>query len=210
MRSPRTGRHCTPLIAVALTLTAAIAGCAHVTTGEAAPAPRITAPPDDPTTTTRAAGPPSSSSAASPPGSSSSSSSPSSAGGPLTAVSPCALVGDQDRAQLGLRSSPRQRTLGYSRSCEFSEDEADLLVGVAIFDTLGPDKDVGGAQGRRAVAPIGRHQAQRWMFAGLCTFSLAVSATSTVDATAEDIDGDEARSCDTALLLARLVEPKLP
>jgi hypothetical protein len=119
-------------------------------------------------------------------------------------------LNDQDRAQLGLKSAPKEQTLGYGRSCRFIEVAARLVIDVGIFDELGLDKEIAGAKNRRPVPTVGNHQAQEYMFGSNCTFTMGVGAKSTVDASAGDIDGNDTRACEVAMKVAQLVEPKLP
>jgi hypothetical protein len=81
---------------------------------------------------------------------------------------------------------------------------------VGIFDKLGLDKEIAGATDRRPVPPVGRHQAQQWMFSDTCVVTMAVGPSSSVDAAVIDSDHNDQRSCEIAMKLARLVEPKLP
>jgi hypothetical protein len=103
----------------------------------------------------------------------------------------------------------KEQKLGKARACSF-EDAPDFDLGVAIFDDLSID-DV--AAVNREVKPlpnIGRHRAVQ-SIGGIdtCGVSIEVTKTSRVD-TLGTAGGDERKSCDIALRVAKLVEPKLP
>jgi hypothetical protein len=178
-----------------LALAMVVTGCSQATPGQASPGTRVTTTASMPTTATGTARPTRTSRAT--------------ANGPLAGTSPCELVSDADRTRLGLGRASEEGTEAYARYCQFTAVE--FTAAVNIYDELGPDKQADGAKGRKPVPTVGRHDAQQWIHAGgTCVVSIATSTTSTVDATVTDIDGNDQRSCDAAMKLAQVVEPKLP
>jgi hypothetical protein len=80
---------------------------------------------------------------------------------------------------------------------------------VAVFDTRGI-KDVVASGQIKQVPKIGRHEAVQ-SFGGVdsCAISMAITETSRVD-TSSAAGGNTTKSCEIAMQVARLVEPKLP
>ncbi|MBP2320955.1 hypothetical protein JOF56_001340 [Kibdelosporangium banguiense] len=81
-------------------------------------------------------------------------------------------------------------------------------MSVAIFDELGLDDLV--ARGTPKPVTVGNRKALQ-SIGGIdtCAISIELTNTSRVD-TQGTAGGDEQKSCDIALKVARLVEPKLP
>lgn len=127
---------------------------------------------------------------------------------PLAGEDPCSLLTSADRAQLGLKSTPKTKDRGDRRSCQFSEN--GYVFSVNLFDTAGldsvslSDKDV------KPVPTVGQHKALRSQFGDICSISMELTATSMVGISGGDVNGDMQKACDTAMRGAQVVEPKLP
>jgi hypothetical protein len=109
-------------------------------------------------------------------------------------------------AQLQAGQSKEEK-IGSARVCTFA-DAPGFVMGVAIYDDLGLDDVV--AHGEIKPVSVGRHKAVQ-SIGGIdtCGVSIEVTKTSRVD-TLGTAGGDERKSCDIALRVAKLVEPKLP
>jgi hypothetical protein len=121
-------------------------------------------------------------------------------------VAPCSLLTSAEVSQLGARPGKEQR-LNQARACTFLENDG-FSMSVGIFDELGLDDLV--AQGPPKPVTVGKRKAlQSIRGIDTCAISIELTKTSRVD-TQGTAGGDEQRSCDIALRVARLVEPKLP
>lgn len=107
---------------------------------------------------------------------------------------------------LGARPGTEQK-LNKARACMFLENDG-FSMSVGIFDELGLDDLV--AQGPPKPVTVGNRKAlQSIRGIDTCAISIELTKTSRVD-TQGTAGGDEKRSCDIALRVALLVEPKLP
>jgi hypothetical protein len=121
-------------------------------------------------------------------------------------VAPCSLLTSAETAEL--RAGPgKDQTLNQGRACLFQEASGFSMT-VAIFDELGLDDLV--AQGPPKPVTVGNRKAvQSIRGIDTCAISIELTKTSRVD-TQGTAGGDEEKSCDIALRVARLVEPRLP
>jgi hypothetical protein len=121
-------------------------------------------------------------------------------------ISPCSLLSSADLAALRAGPSTEER-LNNARACSFYKADG-FTMGVAIFDELGLDDLV--SRGTPKEVTVGKRKALQ-SIGGIdtCAISIEVTKTSRVD-TQGTAGGDEQKSCDIALRVARLVEPKLP
>jgi len=126
--------------------------------------------------------------------------------GPMANTTPCSLLSPTEVAELQAGPSKEEK-LNNARACSFYEAKG-FTMGVAIFDELGLDDLV--AQGAPKPVSVGNRKAvQSIRGIDTCAISIELTKTSRVD-TQGTAGGDEQRSCDIALRVARLVEPKLP
>lgn len=181
---------------VALGLLVSVTGCSTPTQGQP------TTPDNAPTTTTTSQ-PRSTTSSARP-----TTSSKPDGKGPLAGKLPCSLLTDAERAQLQLKSTPKEQDYGDRRQCQFSEN--GFLAGVNIYDNSDLDSVRAVNTDVKPVPAVGRHKAIRSTFGGLCVISIEVTATSLAETTGGDIDGDMKKACDIAMRTAQIIEPKLP
>lgn len=125
--------------------------------------------------------------------------------GPLAGQAPCSLLGNSEIGRIGAQSGVEMK-LGQSRACEYKISGAGVLY-IAVFDSLGV-KDLRAAQ----VTPtqVGGREAMRGISGAGCEIAIATSESSRVDAVFTHISGDEQKSCELAMQVAQLVEPKLP
>ncbi|MGQ0837977.1 DUF3558 family protein [Actinokineospora sp.] len=126
--------------------------------------------------------------------------------GPLAGVLPCSFLTNADRAQLGLKSTPKEIDEGDRRACQFSEK--DVTTSVTIFDDLGLDSVDATDSDARPVPVVGRHKALQSMFGITCAVTMEITATSIVSATASG--NTDAESCEIAMKMAQAVERNLP
>jgi hypothetical protein len=121
-------------------------------------------------------------------------------------IAPCSLLTSAEVAELQAGPS-KEQTLNNARACRFTEAEG-FTMSVAIFDELGLDDLV--SRGTPKEVTVGKRKALQ-SIGGIdtCAISIEVTKTSRVD-TQGTAGGDEQKSCDIALRVARLVEPKLP
>jgi hypothetical protein len=121
-------------------------------------------------------------------------------------IAPCSLLTTAEAAALQAGPS-KEETLNKARACRFNQN-GEFVMSVAIYDELGLDDLV--SHGPPKPVTVGKRKALQ-SFGGIdtCAISLELTKTSRVD-TMGTAGGDEERSCDIALRLARLVEPKLP
>ncbi len=180
---------------VALSVTAiVVGGCSTEAPGTAAPVP------DETPAATEASKPQRGSSTAGPSVATPSSESP------LDGVAPCSLLSDAERGTLGLKSTPKPKDLDDRRSCQFSED--GFTAGVNVFYRLGLDSVEASNIGVKSVPIVGKHKALQSMFGISCAITMEISTTAIVSASASA--GTDARSCEIAMKIAELIEPKLP
>jgi hypothetical protein len=128
---------------------------------------------------------------------------------PTKGVDPCGLLAPADTASLGVAEGTRQdSSSGTSRRCVWTAT-GSFTMDVTIFDTRGI-KDVAASGQIQQLPKVGRHEAVK-SFGGVdsCAISMAITETSRVDTSAA-ARGDAQRSCDVAMQVARLIEPKLP
>jgi hypothetical protein len=83
-----------------------------------------------------------------------------------------------------------------------------FTIQVGTFDVLGI-KDVVATGEIKPVPTVGTHQAVQSIYGTVCAISIEVTRTSRVDIGGA-ANGDTAKSCQIAMQVARLVEPKLP
>jgi hypothetical protein len=128
---------------------------------------------------------------------------------PIRSTEPCTLLTASEVTEIGAGPGKRNAdtSSGTSRSCEFVAS-GNFNLRVIIFDVLGT-KDVQATGEIKTLPPIGKHQAVQGVFGTACAVSVAVSATSRVDAVVS-ADGNTSKGCEIAMQVARLVEPKLP
>ncbi|WP_245378173.1 DUF3558 family protein [Kibdelosporangium banguiense] len=126
--------------------------------------------------------------------------------GPMADVAPCSLLTSTEVAELQAGPS-KEETINKARACRFTEAKG-FTMSVAIFDELGLDDLV--ARGTPKPVTVGNRKALQ-SIGGIdtCAISIELTNTSRVD-TQGTAGGDEQKSCDIALKVARLVEPKLP
>ncbi|MFB9299236.1 DUF3558 domain-containing protein [Kibdelosporangium philippinense] len=129
----------------------------------------------------------------------------------LEGIDPCSLLSASERAQVGVaEGQPRDTVLDTTRSCEFvASGEFNLRVNT--FGARGI-KDVVANRGEIKPTPkVGRHDAVQ-SFGGInsCAITIAISDTSRVDSVAAHNREGDAKSCEIALQVVRLIEPKLP
>ena len=126
--------------------------------------------------------------------------------GPLAGTSPCSLLSESELGRLGARQNGPEEKLGYARSCQYKA--ASMILSVAIFEELGL-KDI---TQRTDLMPlrVGDHEAVQALAGAKCAISIATSESSRVDVGGTHIGGDEKKSCQAAMSLVQLVEPKLP
>jgi hypothetical protein len=121
-------------------------------------------------------------------------------------VAPCSLLTSAEVTALQAGPS-KEEILNKARACSFYEAKG-FTMGVAIFDQLGLADLV--AHGPPKPVTVGNRKALQSMRGiDTCAISIELTKTSRVD-TQGTAGGDETRSCDIALRVARLVEPKLP
>jgi hypothetical protein len=121
-------------------------------------------------------------------------------------VAPCSLLSPAEVAELQAGPSKEEK-LNNARACSFYEADG-FTMGVAIFDELGLDDLV--AQGSPKPVTVGNRKAlQSIRGIDTCAISIELTKTSRVD-TQGTAGRDEQKSCELALRVARLVEPKLP
>lgn len=125
---------------------------------------------------------------------------------PLAGKSPCSLLGDAERAQLGLTTAPKEKNLSDRRQCLFSEK--DFATGVNVYDRNGLDGMEQGRDKVTSIPNIGRHKAIQAMFGTTCMVAMEITPTSAVEGTGT-ADTD-AQSCEIAMKMALAIEPKLP
>jgi hypothetical protein len=131
---------------------------------------------------------------------------PSAAKSPIASVAPCSLLSAAEVADL--RAGPgKDEKVREARACTFNEGDG-FVMGVAIYDELGIDDVV--AHGEIKPVPVGAHKAVQWL-GGIdtCAVTLEITKTSRVDLQGT-AGGNEQKSCDLALKVAKLVEPRLP
>jgi uncharacterized protein DUF3558 len=123
-------------------------------------------------------------------------------------VSPCSLLSATEVTDLHAGAS-KEETINNTRACRFVKGQG-FVMSVGILDELGLDDVV--ANGAITPVPtVGSHKAVQWK-GGLdsCAVSVEVTKTSRVDAVGTSVDGNDQKSCDLALQVAKLVEPRLP
>jgi hypothetical protein len=121
-------------------------------------------------------------------------------------VAPCSLLTSAEVTALQAGPS-KEETLNKGRSCRFTKGDG-FVMSVVIFDELGLDDLV--AQGPPKPVAVGNRKAvQSIRGIDTCAISLELTKTSRVD-TQGTAGRDEEKSCELALRVARLVEPKLP
>lgn len=125
---------------------------------------------------------------------------------PLAGKSPCSLVGDNDRSQLGLTSKPKEKDYGDRRQCLFSE--AKFATGVNVYDRSGLESVERSGRKVQAIPPVGRHKALKSTLGLTCSVTMEVTVTSMVEGTGTA--DTEAQSCEIAMKMALAIEPKLP
>jgi uncharacterized protein DUF3558 len=136
------------------------------------------------------------------------SSEPSVAAGPLKGVSPCSLLSAAEVADLQAGPS-KETTVNGSRGCDFEKGQGYALS-VSIWDELGLDRVVA-TGGIKSVPDVGSHKAvQAKGGIDACIIAVEVTKTSRVDSIVTTTDGNDQKSCDLALQVAKLVEPRLP
>ncbi|SED59760.1 DUF3558 family protein [Jiangella alba] len=128
----------------------------------------------------------------------------------LAALDPCAMVDAAGLASLGLTGG-EAKEVGDARVCRHRLEgptlDESFTVSIELFDGLGAADIV--ATDVQPLPPVGTHEAVTFTgTTGGCVVSLAVTATSRLDATA--VGGDPALACDHAAALAALAEPALP
>lgn len=126
-----------------------------------------------------------------------------------TDIDPCNLLTPADTASLNVAQGNREdSSSGTSRRCVWTS-AGSFTMDVAIFDIRGI-KDVVASGQIQQIPKIGRHEAVQ-SFGGVdsCAISMAITETSRVDTSAA-AHGDAQKSCETALKVAQLVEPRLP
>jgi hypothetical protein len=125
---------------------------------------------------------------------------------PIANISPCSLLSPAEVTELQAGPSKEER-LNKGRACSFYEAEG-FTIGVVIFDELGLGDLV--SRDTPKEVTIGKHKALQSV-GGIdtCAISIEVTKTSRVD-TQGTAGRDQKKSCELALRLARLVEPKLP
>jgi Protein of unknown function (DUF3558) len=127
---------------------------------------------------------------------------------PLKDTKPCSLLSASDVSALQAGSG-KEEQLNNARACRFLEAKG-FVMSVAIFDDLGLG-DVTTYGEVKPVPTVGAHKAvQSMRGVDTCAISIEVSKTSRVDVQGTSDDGSAQKSCDLALRVARLVEPKLP
>lgn len=136
------------------------------------------------------------------------SSQPNASASPLKDVQPCSLLSPAEAAGLRAGSGTAQR-LNNARTCRFLQAEG-FSMSVAIFDELGLDDIV--AKGAIMPVPtVGKHKAARWIGGvDTCAISMEITKTTRVDAQGTSDDGNEQKSCEIAMQVAKFVEARLP
>lgn len=128
---------------------------------------------------------------------------------PVKDLDPCTLITAAEASGLGVIPGTRKdSSSGTSRRCVWTAPDA-FTMDVSTFDTRGV-KDVVASGEIKKVPTIGRHEAVQ-SFGGVdsCAISIAITETSRVDTSAA-AHGNAAKSCEVAMQVAKLVEPKLP
>ncbi|RBM17942.1 hypothetical protein DI005_20650 [Prauserella sp. PE36] len=135
-------------------------------------------------------------------------------GGGLSEVDPCALLTDEELAEVGPLRDPTRPTRGKGRNCEWLPDRDNasqelLAVGVVVLDSEGIDRlgDIGNGI---TDGTINDRDARMTSGRLGCLISLDVGGTARVDVSATAPGIDEATSCGHAERLAEAVEPRLP
>lgn len=181
-----------PVVAVAATLLALVAGCTQQTTG---------APSSGAGGTTDSSLAPPTTESSEPTGTT---------GEGLADLKPCEVLDDADLAALELTGG-EEKDFGGARVCRYRHDGATLnesfTISVELFDSLGlADLNATDIQ---ELPNIGDHEAASSVDpTGGCRVSLGVTETSRIDNTA--VGGDQEKACQLATQLATLVERKLP
>jgi hypothetical protein len=128
--------------------------------------------------------------------------------GPLKDVSPCSLLSAAEVANLHAGAS-KETNVNGSRGCDF-EKGTGFALSVSIWDDLGLD-DVLATGGKKSIADVGGHKAvQAKGGIDACVIAVELTKTSRVDSIVTTTDGNDQKSCDLALQVAKLVEPRLP
>ncbi len=105
-----------------------------------------------------------------------------------------------------LQGEPTPTKLGSSKSCEFSPNGKNLIVGTRTNAGLAGVQPGGG---EIKDITIGSHQAKQLLLAGgSCGVYLGVTSSSRVDVVLNA--GASTDPCPLALKIAELIEPKLP
>lgn len=129
-------------------------------------------------------------------------------GSPLRSTDPCSLLAQTAVGQLQLTpGQPSQEAVGGSRACEY--EGQGYGANVVIYDSVSVENNVEAQSKPVTINDSNRKALQRETGLGNCAIGMAVTASSSVDviATAE---GETARACQLAGLVARAVEPNLP
>lgn len=127
---------------------------------------------------------------------------------PLRDIEPCSLLSAAEAAEL--RAGPgKSERLNNARACLF-HDADGFSMSMAVYDELGLE-DIVAHSAITPVPTVGKHNAVQWM-GGIrtCAISLEVTKTSRVDAQGTNNQPNDQKSCEIALRVAKLIEPRLP
>ncbi|MGH3624885.1 MAG: DUF3558 family protein [Sciscionella sp.] len=186
-----------PLLAVLLAGTAAC-GCNEPGTAQpGSTAPSVQAPAGSSSTLARTSSAPASGNG-------------SAGSGPLDGTDPCSLLPERYLGQLGLNQGrPGVSDPGQSVSCDY--ESANYGVTVGVFYHVGAKRNVPGqVQKPVTVNGGGRRALQDITHGGVCSISMEVTASSSVDVEGNYGGGDQQQACQLSMLVAKAVEPQLP
>ena len=130
---------------------------------------------------------------------------------PIARIDPCELLSDEDRVRLGVGEG-EPTSLGTSRACDWQKSGV-LTIGVGLKPDLAfKDADLRGAIA--TLVNIGRHKAYKVEEAGgakgACEVFVETGESSFAQVTALARTNATAESCDQAVAVAKIIDPKLP
>ncbi|MGH2668162.1 MAG: DUF3558 domain-containing protein, partial [bacterium] len=131
---------------------------------------------------------------------------------PLDDVDPCGLLSEADLARTGVGPGEK-RDLGKSRGCRWTK-RGDFSFSIGFNPDLGlKDLNYQGATPRPI--QIGKHEATTAENIGggegQCTIFIGISEKSSVHLVATASGSkDTAKACEKALMVAKMIDPKLP